>query len=144
MIQRILAPFLVLLTALLVACGGGGGDGGGDAPSFAGTYRVDTSVTSNSCNIEGLVPINGNMMITQDGRNVSTGNNDLPFNGSVDADNGGFKVTNTTVSNGVPVLTTITFRTTTAVSTYAVQISYAATAGNSTCSIVYSGAAVKN
>ena len=146
MLQKMRVLLLVCITAVLAACGGGGdGDGGGDAtPNFAGTYRVTASLTTNNCNISVSASILTQDTATQNGRAMSIVSAGMAFTGSVDADNGGFSVSNTTVSSGVPVVSTIAFRTAAAANTYAANVSVSASSGGATCAVVYTGTATRS
>ncbi len=138
MLQKMRVLLLVCITAVLAACGGGGGD---ETPSFAGNYAISTlNLNSNNCNaaVPGTIA-GGTDVVTQNGRTISIGTGSSVINGSVDTDNGGFTVSVTQVSNGVPVLSTFAFRTITAGSKY--EIRFTTTAG--TCSAVYVGTATK-
>ncbi|HRH05295.1 MAG TPA: hypothetical protein PK702_05670 [Burkholderiaceae bacterium] len=135
MIQRIKFLAIAAIAAVLVACGGGGDD---STPNFAGTYAITVSVTSNTCggNLSGIT---GADVVTQDGRNISIVSGAYTFTGSVDADNNGFSVSTSTVSNGVTVNSTVTFRNTATGGTYTVVQKV----GSSVCEVVYTGTATK-
>ena len=137
MLQKMRVLLLVCITAVLAACGGGGG--GDDAPNFAGSYSTSATLISNNCNAGVPGSILGVTSIGQSGRTVTLVGNDLALSGSVDADNGGFTVTNSQVSSGVTVLTVFNFRTITSGSKYSVQVSITA----APCSAVYTGIATK-
>ena len=138
MLQKMRVLLLVCITAVLAACGGGGGD---ETPNFAGTYAISTlSLNSNNCNAALPSTIAGGAdLLTQNGRAVAFGSGGTILNGSVDADNGGFTVSMTQVSNGIPVLSTFAFRTITAGSKY--ELRFTMTAG--ACSAAYVGTATK-
>jgi hypothetical protein len=138
MISYIRVGFLTFIAAILVACGGGGGD---DTPNFAGNYLFSTlNLNSNNCNAAASGTIAGGTdAVTQNGRAVSINSAGIVLNGAVDGDNGGFSVSITQVSSGVPVLSTFAFRTITTGSKY--EVKFSTTAG--TCSIVYVGTATK-
>jgi hypothetical protein len=138
MLQKMRILLFVCITAVLAACGGGGGD---DTPSFAGNYSISTlNLNSNNCNaaVPGTIA-GGTDVVTQNGRAVSVGGGSSVISGSVDADNGGFTVSMTQVSNGIPVLSTFAFRTITSGSKYEIRFTTAAGA----CSAVYVGTATK-
>lgn len=138
MLQKMRVLLLVCITAVLAACGGGGGD---ETPNFAGNYLFSTmKLTSNNCNA--AVPATfagGTDTVTQNGRAVSINSGGTVLTGSVDGDNGGFSVSMTQVSNGIPVLSTFAFRTITTGSSY--EFKFSTTAG--ACSAVYTGTATK-
>ena len=139
MLQKIRILLLVCITAVLAACGGGGG--GDESPNFAGNYAISTlNLNSNNCNaaVPGTIA-GGTDVVTQNGRAISIGTGSSVINGSVDADNGGFTVSATQVSSGVPVLSTFAFRTITTGSKYEIRFTTAA----GTCSAVYVGTATK-
>ena len=142
MLQKIRILLLVCITAVLAACGGGGG--GDETPSFAGTYRVSSTLTTNNCNVSVAASILSQDVATQNGRAMSFGSGSLAMTGSVDADNGGFSVSNTTISSGVPVISTFAFRTAAVANTYASTLSVSATSGSATCAVVYKGTAVRS
>ena len=148
MLQKMRVLLLVCITAVLAACGGGGGGGGGggdDTPNFAGSYKISTlNLTSNTCGGSPAASIAGGIDVAvQNGRNISVSNGAAA--GTLDGDNGGFTLSNTQVTNGVTVTTSIKFRVTASgAPTFAVQISAVGTAGNATCAIIYSGTATKS
>ena len=138
MLQKMRVLLLVCVTAVLAACGGGGGD---DTPNFAGNYSISTlNLNSNNCNaaVPGTIA-GGTDVVTQNGRAISVGGGSSVISGSVDADNGGFTVSMTQVSNGIPVLSTFAFRTIISGSKYEIRFTTAAGA----CSAVYVGTATK-
>ena len=140
MLQKMRVLLLVCFTAVLVACGGGGGD---ETPNFAGTYRYSNlALNSNNCNaaVPGTIAGGGADIYTQNGRAMSVSSGGLVLSGSVDADNGGFSVSFTQVSSGIPVLSTFAFRTITAGSVY--ELRFTITAG--ACSAVYVGTATRS
>ena len=141
MLNKLRVLLLVCITAVLAACGGGGGD---ETPNFAGTYRVSASLTTNNCNVSASASIFTQDTATQNGRAMSINSAGMIFTGSVDADNGGFSVSNTTISSGVPVVSTIAFRTAASANTYAANVSVSATSGASTCAVVYTGTATRS
>jgi hypothetical protein len=141
MLQKMRVLLLVCITAVLAACGGGGGD---DTPSFAGTYRVAAFLTTNNCNVSVSASILTQDTATQNGRAMSINSAGTVFNGFVDADNGGFSVSNTTISSGVPVVSSIAFRTAAAANTYAANVSVSASSGGATCAVVYTGTATRS
>lgn len=137
MLQKMRVLLLVCITAVLAACGGGGDE----TPNFAGNYAISTlNLNSNNCNaaVPGTIA-GGTDVVAQNGRAVSVGSGSSVISGSVDADNGGFTVSMTQVSNGIPVLSTFAFRTITSGSKY--EIRFTTTAG--ACSAVYVGTATK-
>jgi hypothetical protein len=142
MLQKMRVLLFVCVTAVLAACGGGGG--GDETPNFAGTYRVSTSLTTNNCNVSVSASILTQDTATQNGRAMSINSAGMVFNGSVDADNGGFSVSNTTVSSGVPVVSTIAFRTAAVANTYAANVSVSASSGGATCVVIYTGTATRS
>jgi hypothetical protein len=139
MLQKMRVFLLVCLTVVLAACGP---DDGGDTPNFAGNYVFSNlNLTSNNCNLDTPNTLaGGGDTVTQDGRAVSINSDGTVLTGSVDADNGGFAVSNTQTSNGVLVISTFAFRTITPGSNY--QVTFTSNGG--TCSLVYSGTATKN
>lgn len=142
MLQKIRVLLLVCFTAVLAACGGGDGD---STPNFAGTYQISTlNLTSNTCGGSPAGSIAGGTDVAvQNGRNISMSNG--AATGTVDGDNGGFTLTSSQVTNGVTITTNAKFRVTASgASTFAVQIGAVGTAGNATCSIIYSGTATKS
>ena len=142
MLQKMRVLLLVCITAVLAACGGGGGD---ETPNFAGTYKISTlNLTSNSCGGSPAATIAGGTDVAvQNGRNISMSNG--ASQGTLDGDNGGFTLSKTEVTNGVTVVTSVKFRVTASgASTFAVQVGAVGTAGNATCSILYSGTATKS
>ena len=141
MLNKLRVLLLVCITAVLAACGGGGGSD--ETPNFAGTYRVSASLTTNNCNVSASASILSQDTATQNGRAMSINSAGMIFTGSVDADNGGFSVSNTTMSSGVPVVSTIAFRTAAVANTYAANVSVSATSGSATCAVVYTGTATR-
>ena len=142
MLQKMRVLLLVCITAVLAACGGGDGD---ETPNFAGTYKISTlNLTSNSCGGSPAATIAGGTDVAvQNGRNISMSNG--ASQGTLDGDNGGFTLSKTEVTNGVTVVTSVKFRVTASgASTFAVQVGAVGTAGNATCSILYSGTATKS
>ena len=140
MLQKMRVLLLVCIAVVLAACGGG--DGGSDeSPNFAGNYAISTlNLNSNNCNAATPGTIAGGTdVVTQNGRAISVGTGSDAIGGSVDADNGGFTVSETEIYSGVTVLSTFAFRTITTGSKY--EIRFTTTAG--ACSIVYVGTATK-
>lgn len=139
MLNKLRVLLLVCITAVLAACGGGGGD---ETPNFAGNYLFsEARLTSNNCNaaVPAVLAGGGRNTVVQNGRAVSITSEGLVFAGSVDGDNGGFTVSMTQVSSGIPVLSTFTFRTITTDSQY--QLTFTTTA--EVCSAVYVGTVTK-
>jgi hypothetical protein len=140
MLQKMRVFLLVCLTVVLAACGGGGGD---DAPNFAGNYLFSNlNLTSNNCGLDApnILPLEGGGdTVTQNGRAISINSDGTVLTGSVDADNGGFAVSNSQTSNGVLVISTFAFRTITPGSNY--QVTFTSNGG--ACSLVYTGTATK-
>ena len=142
MLQKMRVLLLVCITATLAACGGGGGD---ETPNFAGTYQIGMlNLTSNTCGGTPAGSIAGGIDVAvQNGRNISMSNG--AATGTVDGDNGGFTLSSSQVTNGVTITTNAKFRVNASgASTFAVQIGAVGTAGNATCSIIYSGTATKS
>ena len=136
MIQRIKFLAVVAIAAVLVACGGGGDD---TPPSFEGRYHEVFSLTSNTC-ANAAATIDGYDLVTQSGRSVNIVSGTLTLAGTVDADNGGFTVSGSTVNSyGITVLATLKYRTTATGGTYTMEIKY----DTSTCTAVYVGTATK-
>jgi hypothetical protein len=133
MLQKMRVLLLVCITAVLAACGGGGGD---DTPNFAGNYRINANLATNSCNLAGLVQVVGGVdTVTQSGRNVTYSSEGInPLQGTVDADNGGYTVTGSQTSSGVTFALTAKYKTSTA---YEMKL-----VANG-CTIVYTGTATK-
>ena len=134
MLQKMRVLLLVCFTSILVACGGGGGD---ETPNFAGNYAISTlNLNYNNCNAAVPATVAGGTdTVSQNGRAITIGS----VSGSVDADNGGFTVSFTQVSNGITVVSTFAFRTITTGSKY--ELRYTTAAGP--CSAVYVGTATK-
>ena len=142
MLQKMRVLLLVCITAALAACGGGGGD---ETPNFAGTYQISMlNLTSNTCGGTPAGSIAGGIDVAvQNDRNISMSNG--AATGTVDGDNGGFTLSSSQVTNGVTITTNAKFRVNASgASTFAVQIGAVGTAGNATCSIIYSGTATKS
>ena len=135
MLQKMRVLLLVCVTAVLAACGGGGDD----TPSFVGNYSLKLNLISNNCNAAVPASLVGTVAVNQNDRNVTIVTDGITSVGTVDADNGGFSVSNTQVSSGIPVQTVIAARTVTAGSSYAVR--YSVTANQ--CSAIYTGTATK-
>jgi hypothetical protein len=139
MLRKMRLWLLVCLTVALTACGGSGDD---DTPNFAGNYLFSSlNLTSNNCgaDVPNTIP-GGRDTVTQNGRAVSINSNGTVLNGSVDGDNGGFAVSITQTSSGIPVISTFGFRTITTGSTY--QVTFTSNAGG--CSAIYTGTATKS
>lgn len=100
--------------ALATACGGGSDDdpapSSSTTPNFAGSYTVTFTKTQDSCATTAAPTISGTDVATQAGRNMTLNSGSFVFTGTVDADNGGFTVSNTTVSGTVTSTGTATFR----------------------------------
>ena len=137
MIQRIKFLAVAAIAAVLVACGGGGDD---STPQFASNYLLNANVTTNTCNASGLPALNGADSVQQDGRAMSISiDNFGTLNGTIDSDNAGFSMSGTLNVNGVSVPTSITFRSTSTVNTYAMTF----TMNVNGCVVGYSGTATR-
>ena len=135
MIKRLKFLAVEAIAAVLVACGGGDDD----TPNFTGAYQVNTlKLTSNTCANPPPATIEaGNDFVVQDGRNVTA--SDGQVHGVLDEDNGGFTFTETSVTNGVTVVTTFKFRVTaTGATTFTVVLT-----STGSCSLTYTGTATK-
>ena len=135
MLQKMRVLLLVCITAVLAACGGGGDE----TPNFAGTYLISTSnVTGNTCGGSVAALAGGKVGVTQNGRNVTWVEAGGSYAGTVDADNGGFTVITTQVSNGTAIQIAVAVR---SAGGNAYAVKFTATGA---CSITWSGTATKS
>lgn len=129
--------------ALSTACGGGSDDDPApDAtPNFAGSYTGAVNKTQDSCGTTAPLTFTGTDVATQSGRNMTMNSGGTVFTGTVDADNGGFTLSNITVSGAVTANSTATFRLRPATSDYQQRTTaVTSVAGTSTaCTLVYEG-----
>lgn len=135
---------VVALSVGLQACGGGSSsdtDASAEVPSFAGTYDVTLTKTSDTC-ATGLAKSSKVVQtVTQSGRAITLVSNTVTLQGSVDADNAGLSTSFQTTSDGVLLTTTMVYRSTATPGLYGAGFSVVAKSGNETCSISYNGQA---
>lgn len=134
--------FMVVLPVALLACGGGSDDdSAAEVPSFAGTYDVSYTKTSDTCASGAAKTAKATQTVTQSGRNVTLVSNTLTLLGSVDADNAGLSMSAQSTTSGVVATTSAVYRTTSTPGVYGAGLSVVARAGSTLCSISYNGQA---
>lgn len=140
------ASSMVVLSVTLQACGGGSSsddvaDTPAAVPSFAGTYNVSLTKTSDTCNSGIEKSFKVKQTVTQSGRNITLVSGKATLQGSVDADNAGLSVSTKTTSNGIEMTTSTVYRTTSTAGLYGAGLSLVARSGNAMCSITFNGQA---
>ena len=135
---------VVVLSMGLQACGGGSSsdaDASAEAPSFAGTYDVTLSKTSDPCATGLDKSFKAVQTVTQSGRAITLVSNAITLQGSVDVDNAGLSTSFQNTTDGVLVTTTMVYRSTATPGLYGAGLSVVAKSGNTTCSLSYNGQA---
>lgn len=140
------ASSMAVLSVALQACGGGSSsddaaDTPAEVPSFAGTYNVSLTKTSDTCNSGSDKSFKVKQTVTQSGRDITLVSGAATLHGSVDADNAGLSVSTQTTSNGIVLTTTTVYRTTSTAGLYGAGLSLVARSGNAMCSVNYNGQA---
>lgn len=132
------------LSVALAGCGGGSSDSAeeaGPAPSFAGSYDVTLTKTGDSCGLGLASNIALVQSVSQDGRSISLITNQVTLTGRVDADNAGFSTSLQQTQEGIPVTTTMVYRSTATPGVYGAGFSVVARDSGLTCTISYNGSA---
>ena len=133
---------MVLITSL-IACGGGGDDE--DTPqephNFAGAYNLSMNKTADTCSTGVQQNIAFSLFVEQNGRTIKVAGGGQVLNGSVSESNDAFTASVTQTSNNIPVVVTLTYRTTGTKDLYTVVWDTAASAQGVTCRITYNGEA---
>ena len=130
------------LVFALGACGGGGSDNeAGPAPSFAGTYDVKMSRTTDTCNLGLAKSVALVHSVSQDGRAITLLSNKVTLRGTVDADNGGFSTSYQQTSQGVVTTTSTVYRATETPGLFSAGLAIVASGSGGSCKVVYDGSA---
>jgi len=131
------------LISSLIACGGGGDDEDTpqEAHNFAGAYNLSMNKTADTCSTGVQQNIAFSLSVEQSGRSIKVVGGGQVLNGTVSEGNDAFTTSATQTSNNIPVVVTLTYRTTGTKDLYTVVWDTAASAQGVTCRITYSGEA---
>ena len=137
--------FVLGASLVLAGCGGGGDDDGeasaGPVPSFAGSYDLKMTRTLDNCNLGLVRNISLVQSVSQNGRAIVLVSNDVTLTGSVDPDNAGLSASIRQTSEGIPVVSSMVYRSTATPGVYNAGFSVVATKNGQECSASYSGTA---
>ena len=144
MLKTSAATAAMALVLALGGCGGGGSDetvAEGPVPSFAGAYDVKLTKTADNCSLGLANTATAVQSVSQDGRAIALLTNQLSLRGTVDADNAGFSTSVQQTTDGVPVTTTMVYRSTETPGVYGAGFAVSATDQGVTCNVSYNGTA---